>query len=300
MKNPIYYIVAIVTFVAAIFGVVIAIVFALRFDQDKLNKYTAVVCVNENNPEMLKAADTTTVQGLTNFISNYTTEGDSLSKILKAKQLQKNIVYTYITELNELKEETFTEYKNNFTNHSAALFAQADDPQTYIDGFNGVNEFKDLNAYISKLTEQYNVIKQDYIKEKTIYTAQNTLLKDANDVNQVVNEQKKQTDLTTLKSDWKSFVANSKILNVMMCVIYVLFFFALISALYFAVKTIIVNASFKTLIFIGIFGIIIFLCFMFTPTWIDALMVVFYIGFFGTICAVLYDVVSRLIGRLIK
>ena len=237
MKNPIYYIVAIVTFVAAIFGVVIAIVFALRFDQDKLNKYTAVVCVNENNPEMLKAADTTTVQGLTNFISNYTTEGDSLSKILKAKQLQKNIVYTYITELNELKEETFTEYKNNFTNHSAALFAQADDPQTYIDGFNGVNEFKDLNAYISKLTEQYNVIKQDYIKEKTIYTAQNTLLKDANDVNQVVNEQKKQTDLTTLKSDWKSFVANSKILNVMMCVIYVLFFFALISALYFAVKT---------------------------------------------------------------
>ena len=307
MKN----IVKIIIFVVAIVAVLLAVWFAGVFDQDKLDKYNEVMIVNQNNPEMVAAFEATTPESLPDFVDQYRNEGMTLAEGLKAQQIQKDILYTYIVELEELTAETFPEYQANFANHSKALFAKADDAQAYIDGFNAVADFDHLSNYISKLDDQYAVMKQAFIEKKSYNKAYNSLVNQADAVNQIVSENKKAEDLATLKSDVKQYISNGKMLNVIMALSYTLFFVTILLLVVFALKAIFTNikSSTKTLVVLVVFALVILLGYLLasselTPSavkmqlapyqvkWIGAGMFVFYIAFFGAICAVIYAAIS--------
>ena len=307
MKN----IVKILIFVVAIIAVVLTVWFAGVFDQDKLDKYNEVLIVNENNPEMVADFQATTTENLPEFVGKYRTAGYEMADGLKAKQVQKDILYTYIVELRGLTAETFPEYQANFANHSKALFANADDAQAYIDGFNGVSEFNQLNHYISTLEKQYSVVKQEFIEQKSYNKAYNSLVNQADAVDQVVSETKKAEELDLLKADVKQFLFNGKLLNVIMALTYTLFFITILLLVVFAVKAIFTNvkASAKNLVVIVIFAVVILLGYLLaspelTPSavkmqltssnvkWIGAGMFVFYVAFFGAICAIIYAAIS--------
>ena len=253
----------------------------------------------------------TTTENLPEFVGKYRTAGYDMAADLKAKQVQKDILYTYIVELRELTAETFPEYQANFANHSKALFANADDAQAYIDGFNGVSEFNQLNHYISTLEKQYSVVKQNFIEVKSYNKAYNSIVNQADAVDQVVSETKKAEDLDLLKADVKQFLFNGKLLNVIVALTYTLFIITILLLVVFAVKAIFTNvkASAKNLVVIVIFAVVILLGYLLaspelTPSavkmqltssnvkWIGAGMFVFYVAFFGAICAIIYAAIS--------
>ncbi|MCQ2270851.1 MAG: hypothetical protein MJZ52_06470 [Bacteroidales bacterium] len=310
MKN----IVKIIIFVVAIITCILAVMFAAKFDQEKMANYNEARVVNDNNPEMVAAFEATTPENLPAFVEQYRTEGAQLSETLKAHQVQKDILYTYIVELNELTEETFPEYQAAFPEHSKALFAKADDAQKYVDGFAGVASFENLEAYVSTLENEYGVIKQDFIKEKTYNKAYNSLVNQADAVNQVVSDNKKAEDLAMLQSDVKNYISNGKLLNVTVMLGYFLFAVCIVMLLFFALKAILSNikSSYKSLLVIVAFVILVFIGYLIaspelTPSaikmqhtvqqvkWIGAGMFVFYIALAGAICAVIFTAISNAI-----
>ncbi len=310
MKN----IVKIIILVVAICTCLLAVWFASSFDQDNLPSYKEALTVNDANPEMIAALEATTPESLPAFVDQYRTEGMTLSENLKAHQLQKDILYTYITELQELKEETFPEYQANFANHSKSLFAKAENAQAYIDGFNKVADFKGLDKYISQLESEYNVIKQDFIQEKTYNKAFNSLVNKADAVNQVVSENKKAEDLGTLQANVKQYLSNGKLLNIIMTLAYILFFINIALLLIFALKAIFTNikSSYKIIVALAIVAIVVILGYVFassemtpsaikmqlTPQIVKRIgmgMFVVYVAFFGAIIAIIYSAISSAI-----
>lgn len=307
-------IVNIIIFVVAIITCVLAVWFASAFNQDKMANYNEALVVNADNPKMIADFEATTPETLPAFVEQYRTEGVTLSENLKAQQLQKDILYTYIVELGELTEETFPEYQANFENHAKSLFAKADDAQKYVDGFAGVKEFSQLESYISKLNDEYAVVKQDFIKQKTFNKAYNSIVNQADAVNMVVSETKKAEDLATLKADVAGYVSQGKLLNVTVMLGYLLFLVTIIMLLYFAFKAIFSNIknSYKSLLVIVAFVILVFVGYLIaspelTPSaikmqhtvqqvkWIGAGMFVFYIAFIGAICAIIGTAISSAI-----
>jgi magnesium-transporting ATPase (P-type) len=310
MKN----IVKIIIFVVAIVACLLAVWFATSFDQDKLDKYSEAQAVNNANPEMIAAFSATTPESLPAFVDQYRSEGVTLAEGLKAQQLQKDILYTYIVELQELTAETFPEYQANFANHSKALFAKADNPQEYVDGFNAVADFDGLAKYINTLEDKYNVLKQDFIQQKAYVKAYNSIVNQADAVNQTVSENKKAEDLATLQSDMKQYLHNGKLLNVILIMTYVLFIINIALLLIFALKAIVTNirSSYKILVVIALFAVIIILGYVFassemtpsaikmqlTPQTVRRIgmgMFVLYVMFFGAIFAVIYSAISNAI-----
>lgn len=310
MKN----IVKIIILIVAICTCLLAVWFASSFDQDNLPSYKEALTVNDANPEMIAALEATTPESLPAFVDQYRTEGMTLSENLKAHQLQKDILYTYITELQELKEETFPEYQANFADHSKSLFAKAENAQAYIDGFNKVADFKGLDKYISQLENEYNVIKQDFIQEKTYNKAFNSLVNKADAVNQTVSENKKAEDLNTLKANVKQYLSNGKLLNIIMTLAYILFFINIALLLIFALKAIFTNikSSYKIIVALAIVAIVVILGYVFassemtpsaikmqlTPQIVKRIgmgMFVVYVAFFGAIIAIIYSAISNAI-----
>lgn len=310
MKN----IVKIIIFVVAIVTCILAVLFAAKFDQEKMANYNEARVVNANNPEMVAAFEATTPENLPAFVEQYRTEGATLSETLKAHQVQKDILYTYIVELSELTEATFPEYQAAFPEHSKALFAKADDAKKYVDGFAGVAAFENLEAYISTLENEYSVIKQDFIKEKTYNKAYNSLVNQADAVSQVVSDNKKAEDLAMLQSDVKNYISNGKLLNVTVMLGYFLFAVCIVMLLFFALKAILSNikSSYKSLLVIVAFVVLVFIGYLIaspelTPSaikmqhtvqqvkWIGAGMFVFYIALAGAICAVIFTAISNAI-----
>lgn len=307
-------IVNIAIFVVAIITCVLAVCFASAFDQDKMANYNEAQMVNADNPQMIADFEATTPETLPAFVDQYRSEGATLSENLKAQQLQKDILYTYIVELGELTEETFPEYQANFPSHAKSLFAQADNAQKYTDGFSAVQDFSKLENYISKLNDEYSVIKQDYIHQKNYNKAYNSIVNQADGVNQVVSETKKAEDLSTLKADIAGYVSQGKLLNVTVMFGYLLFFVTIAMLLYFALKAIFSNIknSYKSLLVIVAFVILVFIGYLIaspemTPSaikmqhtvqqvkWIGAGMFVFYIAFIGAICAIVGTAISSAI-----
>lgn len=310
MKN----IVKIIILIVAICTCLLAVWFASSFDQDNLPSYKEALTVNDANPEMIAALEATTPESLPAFVDQYRTEGMTLSENLKAHQLQKDILYTYITELQELKEETFPEYQANFADHSKSLFAKAENAQAYIDGFNKVADFKGLDKYISQLENEYNVIKQDFIQEKTYNKAFNSLVNKADAVNQTVSENKKAEDLNILKANVKQYLSNGKLLNIIMTLAYILFFINIALLLIFALKAIFTNikSSYKIIVALAIVAIVVILGYVFassemtpsaikmqlTPQIVKRIgmgMFVVYVAFFGAIIAIIYSAISNAI-----
>lgn len=303
-----------VIFAVAIIACLLSIWFAAAFDQDKMANYNEATVVNQNNPAMIDALLALTPEKIPAFVEQYRTEGTTLSDDLKAQQLQKDILYTYITDLNELTDETFPEYQEGFAERSVSLFAKADDPQHYVDGFNGVKAYENLTSYANQLTGEYRLIKQSYLDKKAYVKSFNSIVNQVDAIGQVVSDTKKAEDLQLLQADVNNYMKSAKLLNLTVVLGYVLGFLALGAALFFAIVTIVSNikTSYKVIIVL-VAAVILFVVFFFlaspaaTPSsikeklvpaevkWLGAGMFMCYTVFFGAICAIIGTSISNAI-----
>jgi hypothetical protein len=151
----------IIVFVIAGIACLLALWFAMSFDDNRRDLYYEINSIKENNSQMIADFEAITLASLPNFVSEKTEEYKKLTTGLKAKQLQKDIFYTYIVELKDLDETNFAEYQAQFPKKANLLFAKSDRKDEFVNGFNRVKDYASLHSYILSLDNEYDVVKQD-------------------------------------------------------------------------------------------------------------------------------------------
>ncbi len=242
MKNRI---ITIVIFVVAILDCLLAVTFSFfSFDADKKDNYIQAQEVRAQSPQLVADLETATVESLPTVIEKYQKETQARSENQRSAQLEKDILYTYLQDLKNLDENTFETYKAKFPERSAALFAKSENKQEYVDGFNKVNTYKDLEGYVEKVNEDYTAVKQAYLVERNYIKSTNALLGTADKINLTASASKKAADLETFQSDLKSFAKSAKLQNIFIVLTYVLGIGALALMVFFLLTNMITN--FKT------------------------------------------------------
>lgn len=254
-------IIKITIFAVAILVCLIALIFSFRFDDKKKDNYIQVQLVQAQNPTMLNELATATPESLPKLVTKYQDDIKNINDSLKDVQLQKDILYTFLQDLKGLDENNFEAYKADFPTRAETLFAKCDKKKEYVDGFNAVKSFKDLEGFINKIDEEYFNLKQSYLSTTNYVKAANSLISRADQINASASANKKATDLQDLQNDLKSFKSNAKLQNVFIILAYVLGGFAIFLMLFFAVIKIFKNfkSSYKILIVLALFALIVFI-----------------------------------------
>lgn len=245
-------IVKIVIFVVAILACIVAITFSFfSFDSEKKENYIQAQEVKAQSAEMVADFETATVETLPSVIEKYQKETQERSDNLRNAQIQKDIVYTYLQDLKALdSEQKFNEYKANFPTRADALFAKCDNKQKYVDGFNGVGSFNDLDKYIEEVNDEYTTMKQNYLVERNYIKSANALIGRADAINLTANANKKATELEAFQKDLKGFGKSASLLNFFVILAYVLVIGAAALMVFFLVLNMITNfkSSYKILL----------------------------------------------------
>ena len=220
MKNRI---INIVIFVVAILACLVAVTFSFfSFDGDKKENYIQAQEVKAQTPEMVSDLQTATVETLPSVIEKYQKETQERSESLKSVQMEKDILYTYLQDLKNLDENSFETYKAKFPERSAALFVKSENKQKYVDGFNAVNSYKDLDGYVEEVNKDYTEVKQNYLIERNYIKSANSLLSRAAAINDNASASKKTSELESLQNDLKSFGKSAKLQNFFITLTYIL------------------------------------------------------------------------------
>lgn len=258
MKNKI---ISIVIFAVAILDCLLALFFASSFNEEKKDSYIQARTVQEQCPALVADIQSATTESLPKVVETYQTSLRSFNDTLKAAQMQKDILYTYLQELKNLDENSFEQYKAGFAGHADALFARADNKAALVEGFNKVASFKDLASYISKTEKEYNVIKQDYLVNRNYLKAANGLVGRADAINANVSANKKATDLEDLQNDLKSFNKSAHLENAFVIIGYILGGVTLFLMIFFALVKIVKNfkSSYKILVVLAGMAIVVFI-----------------------------------------
>ena len=248
MKNRI---ITIVIFVVAILACCLAVTFSFfSFDADKKVDYIQTQEVRAQSPEQVAELEAATVETLPSVIEKYQKENMDRSNNLKAVQMEKDILYTYLQDLKNLDENNFDAYKANFPQRSAALFAKSENKQKYVDGFNGVQSYKDLEGYVEDVNEDYAAIKQQYLVERNYIKASNSILNKALGISQNPSASKRESDWANFQTDLKSFGKSASLQNFFIILTYILGLGAAALTVFFLVTNMIANfkTSYKILV----------------------------------------------------
>lgn len=310
-------IINIIIFVIAGIGCLLTLWFAMSFDDSKKDLYYEIEIIKDSNPQLLADFQATTPETLGAFTESLYAESARLGTELKEKQLQRDILYTYIVQLQDLKdEEGFMNYKSGFGNSSRILFNKSEKKDEYITGFNNVADFNTLPNYVTKLDDEYSAVKQTYLTQKDYIRSFNNFLKRVNEVNSILSDSRKSTELTALQGSVKSVVSEEKVLNWAVIFTYIVFIIAIAMVLLFALYQIIrsIKTSYKALL--AALAIVVVLIIGYavgspelsksaislgmTPSevkWIDAGIITFYVVFIGAILSI---IISPLINKFKK
>lgn len=251
-------IINIVIFVVAILACCVAIAFSFfSFDSDKKDSYIQVQEVKAQTPQMVTDFETATVQTLPNVIEKYQKETAERSEKQKDVQMEKDIVYTYLQDLKNLDENSFETYKANFPQRSAALFAKSQNKQKYVDGFNKVQSFKDLDKYIEEVNADYAQIKQDYLVERNYIKSANALINKAVAIDGNASESKKASEMESFQTDLKSFGKSARLQNFFIVLTYILGIGALALMLFFLLANMITNFKTSYKILVGLLFLVV-------------------------------------------
>lgn len=257
-----YKILKYITFAVAIVDILFACWFSyVSFDNDKRDNFFQVQKIEKQNPAMLSDFQTATPENLPKLVTKYQAEMADYNKDLNAKQLQKDIFYTYLQDLKNLDEKTFEQYKANFPTRANGLFAKCDKKQDYIDGFNKVGSFKALESYVNKLDKEYAAVKQDYLVGREYYKAANSLISKADMINMTASATKKANDIQAMQDDLKNFKSSASLQNIFIFVGYFLGAVTLLLLLFFAIIKLAKNikTSYKVLLVLVAFVLIVFI-----------------------------------------
>ena len=248
MKNRI---ITIVIFAVAILACCLAVAFSFfSFDADKKVDYIQTQDVRAQSPQLVADLEAATLETLPSVIEKYQKENQERSTNLKSVQMEKDILYTYLQDLKNLDENTFEAYKANFPQRSAALFAKSENKQKYVDGFNGVNTYKDLEGYVEKVNKDYSDIKQQYLVERNYIKSSNAMLAKAKGISDNPSASKKESDWEAYQTDLKSFGKSASLQNCFIILTYILGIGAAALMVFFLVANMVVNfkSSYKILV----------------------------------------------------
>jgi hypothetical protein len=218
---------------------------------------------------MVADFETATTENLPAVIEKYQKETQARSDKQRAAQMEKDILYTYLQDLKNLDETNFDAYKSNFSQRSAALFAKSDNKQKYVDGFNKVNSYNDLDGYIETVNNDYNVVKQNYLVERNYIKSANTMISTADKINTTASANKKAADLESFQSDLKSFSKSASLQNFFIILTYILGVGAAALTVFFLLTNMIANfkTSYKILLGLVLLVVVFFIGYLIgTPT----------------------------------
>lgn len=254
-------IVKFIIFAVAILDCILALVFAFGFNEDKKDNFSQTQLIKAHNPAMLNDFETATPENLPKVVATYQETLKNYGDSLKDVQLQKDILYTYLQDLKGLNDKNFEQYKADFSARATALFAKCDNKQAYVDGFKGVQSYKDLEAYVSKIDDEYAAYKQSYLTERNYLKAANSLVSRADQINATASANKKATDLEEMQNDLKSFNKSAGLQNAFIVIAYILGAVTLLLMLFFALIKIVKNfkSSYKILVVLALFVLIVFI-----------------------------------------
>lgn len=254
-------IIKIIIFAVAILDCILALAFAFTFDDDKKDAFSQARLVQAENPAMMADLSSATPESLPDVVTKYQGDMKNLNDSLKGVQLQKDILYTYLQDLKSLDENNFEQYKADFPTRAEGLFAKCDKKQEYVDGFNAVNSFKDLEGYLRKIENEYASLKQSYLEGCTYMKAANSLVSRADMINATASANKKAADLEDMQKDLKSFKSSSKLQTLFMIIGYCLGGLTLFLLLYFALVKMFkeFKSSYKILIVLALFALVVFI-----------------------------------------
>ena len=251
-------IINIIIFVVAILACCLAIAFSFfSFDSDKKDNYIQVQDVKAQTPEMVTDFETATMENLPAVVEKYQKEIADRSEKQKDLQMEKDILYTYLQDLKNLDENSFATYKANFPQRSAALFAKSQNKQKYVDGFNKVQSFKDLDSYIEEVNADYAQIKQDYLVERNYIKSANALINKAVAIDGNASESKKASELEAFQSDLKSFGKSASLQNFFIVLTYILGIGALALMVFFLLANMITNFKTSYKILVGLLFLVV-------------------------------------------
>ena len=255
MKNRI---ITIVIFAVAILACCLAIAFSFfSFDADKKVEYIQTQEVRAQSPELVAELQTATLESLPSVIEKYQKENQERSENLKGVQMEKDILYTYLQDLKNLDENNFEAYKAKFPERSAALFVKSENKQKYVDGFNGVSTYKDLEGYIEEVNEDYTAIKQSYLIERNYIKSSNALINKAAMINDNASASKKASDWEAFQNDLSSFGKSAKLQNCFIFLTYILGLGAAFLMVFFLLKNMITNFKTSYKILVGLLFLVI-------------------------------------------
>jgi hypothetical protein len=229
----------------------VAVAFSFfSFDADKKENYIQTQQVKEQTPEMVAEFETATVESLPTVIEKYQNETQERNTNLKSVQMEKDILYTYLQDLKNLDENNFEAYKANFPQRSAGLFAKSENKEKYVEGFNKVNSYKDLDKYVEEVNKDYAALKQSYLVERNYIKSANAMINRAEAINTTASASKKAADFETFQSDLKSFGKSASLQNFFIILTYVLGIGALALMVFFLVLNMVTNfkSSYKILL----------------------------------------------------
>ena len=250
----------IIIFAVAILVCLLALVFSFRFDYDKKDQFVQVRQVEAQNPQMVDELLAATPENLSAWVSSYSEKIQNANTELKDAQLQKDILYTYLSELKRItSEEMLADYKAKFGEHAASLFAKCDKKDDYIQGFANVNNLKDLEGYIRNLESEYDVIKQNFLVERNYLKAANSLVSTANNIAETPSANKKATELEALQKDLTGFRKSATLQNVFIIMAYLLAIVTVMLLLAFALIKIVKNfrSSYKILVVLALLAVVV-------------------------------------------
>ena len=310
MKNRI---INIVIFVVAILACCLAIAFSFfSFDAEKKDNYIQTQEVKAQTPEMVADFETATVESLPTVIEKYREENKTRSENQKSVQLEKDILYTYLQDLKNLDENNFEAYKAKFQERSATLFAKSDNKQKYVDGFNSVQTYKDLEGYVEDVNKDYAALKQAYLMERNYIKSANALVNRADGINNTASATKKAADLESFQSDLKSFGKSASLQNFFIILTYILGIGALALMVFFLLTNMIANfkTSYKILLGLVLLVVAFFIGYLVgTPTlspsaikagmtgsgykMVNAAVFTVYVCLFGAILAIIVSLIMN-------
>ncbi|MDR1112334.1 MAG: hypothetical protein LBL18_01020 [Bacteroidales bacterium] len=308
-------IINIIIFVVAIVACIAALYFSAFFDDTKRDKYYEVANLKENNPQMLIDFAATTPENLPGFVETYRQAATKQNADLKEEELQKNIEYTFVSNLSEIQDEAgFTAFKANFNAYTTGLLAKSKRVDFFVTGFNKVNNFESLVQYITTLEADYALVKQQCILHKEYIKSFNNFFARVDAINTTQSATRKATDLTALQNDATSSKTEETMLNFSVILVYVIFLATIITMLAFALIQIVANIKHSYKAILGILFIVLLLIIGYFVSsgelsvsaikvqhttsevkWIGSGLFTFYIIFFLSIAAI---VVSAIINAI--
>jgi hypothetical protein len=267
---------------------------------------------------MIKDVTSLKIETLPDFVKKYETQLTETTANLKKESLQRDIFYTYITSLKEIKDnqEAFDAYVSAFPQYSSKLFKEAKNSTYYTDGFAKIKTIQDLPVYIKTLETEYTVVKQEYLIKNDNLKAAQSILNKVQEINSFNSKNKKEIDLKAYIVDIKDFTTQSIYINYAIYFSYIVFFLTLALLVVFFIYQMVKN--FKSSIggILGIVAILIIAIIGYFVSsgeltekaielevsssqmqWIGSGLIVFYVLFFGTLLMIVGSMIMNTIKK---